>query len=597
MSALDFTARALALRAVAQIRDGGSVIVNGAVADGVTDDRAKLNAFIAEGGHVHFSRADYRLSGPLVVPSNTRIDMARGARLMPGAGAPLMVQVRGSAPTSWVALTSNLNQGMKAFTHTSSGFSVGQWLEFRSNAPIPGPNTAGGTIACVRKIVKKSGSGPFTYTLNKAAMSGYLVADAATCGVATMVENVTIEGLTINSEDYSALIGFGLYLEYCANVRIINPTIIGSKERAGADIVSPDAIKINHGVFDVEIFGADLRHIGWYGISIVGSAEQVRIYGGKAEDARHAVSVVNSSPYGEPIDVLVDGMVANNSTLSAFDTHDTGRDIVFNNCVSIGAGDCGFQLRTPGARVVGGLARGSAQDGFKIVAGATDCVLRSCRAESNGRIGYNLGEHARMIDCDASDHTGPVSGWCAVQIGKGAELRGGLYRRNSTSVIRITSNDPVTIDGLIAPADAAQTVFITAKTTLGGRYNRVSVKNCLLGGYANNSLFLREQATRPAGDLPPVTSGNRVTDGGAGAEWRGEATLVAGTATVATTAVRRMTATNWTEDAISRIDLRRIAPGGTVGNLYVESVTNGASFVIKSSSATDTSKVQWSVEL
>ena len=58
-----------------------------------------------------------------------------------------------------------------------------------------------------------------------------------------------------------------------------------------------------------------------------------------------------------------------------------------------------------------------------------------------------------------------------------------------------------------------------------------------------------------------------------------------------------MTASNWTEDAISRIDLRRIAPGGTVGNLYVESVTNGASFVIKSSSATDTSKVQWSVEL
>ena len=40
MSALDFTARALALRAVAQIRDGGSVIVNGAVADGVTVDGA-----------------------------------------------------------------------------------------------------------------------------------------------------------------------------------------------------------------------------------------------------------------------------------------------------------------------------------------------------------------------------------------------------------------------------------------------------------------------------------------------------------------------------------------------------------------------------
>ena len=595
MSAFDFAARALASRAVVQLRDGGFVRASGAVADGVTDDRADLNAFIANGGHIQFPAADFVLSGPIIVPSDTRIDMARGGRLRPQGQAPAMILITGSAPTDWTALTADVNRGSKAVTHASDAFSVGQWLEFRSDAPIPGPNSAGAKIACLRKIVKKSGSGPFTYTLNKAVLDSYRVADAASCGVAEMVENVTIEGVTINSDDYSDPIGFGLYLAYCANVRIINPTIIGSKERAGADVVSPDAIKINHGCYDVEIFGPDLRHIGWYGISIVGAAEQVRVYGGKAEDTRHAVSVVNSAPYGEPMDVLVDGLVASNSTLSGFDTHDTGRDIVFNNCVSIGSGDCGFQARAPGVRIAGGVARGSVQDGFKVL--AADCFLHGCRAEANGRIAYNLGEHCRLTDCAASDHIGPASGWCAVQIAKGAEVRGGLFRRNAGGVIRVTSGDPVHVEGVIAPADTTQTQFMVARTGLGGRYNRVTVRNCYIPGYADNAIFGRELAARPAGDLPPTTSGNLVTDGGAAAELRGQVTLAAGTATVSTTAVKRVTGTNWTEDVISQVDLRRVTPGGTVGNLYVASVVNGASFVIRSASNTDTSVVQWSVEL
>jgi hypothetical protein len=61
--------------------------------------------------------------------------------------------------------------------------------------------------------------------------------------------------------------------------------------------------------------------------------------------------------------------------------------------------------------------------------------------------------------------------------------------------------------------------------------------------------------------------------------------------------VKRQTGANWTEDVISRVDLRRVSPGGTVGDLYVESVTNATSFVIRSTNPADTSKVQWTVEL
>ena len=596
MSALDFTARALALRASQEVRGGGSAILNGATADGVTDDRAALNAFIAEGGHVHFPAADYKISDSITVPSDTRLDFAAGARLLPGVANATMILVQGSAPAAWVALSSNLAAGSKTWTHTSNAYLVGDWVEFRSNLLVTsGPNATASKIACLRKIVKKTGSGPYTYTLNEQVRDSFNTADSATVGVPAMVENVVLENVTLNEENYSTRIGFGIYLEYCAHVRIINPTIIGSKDKAGADVVSPDGIKVNHGCCDITIHNPTLKHIGWYGISIVGAAEHVRVCGGLAEDTRHAVSCVYGA-YGEPTDILVHGMASANSTLSGFDTHDTGRDIVFSDCLSTGAGDDGFQFRTRNVRAIGCTSIRSTLDGFSDFTGASGHVLVGCVADGDGRMGFNFAGRAELTNCEGRNHTGPLSGYSAIQLQAGGAVQGGKFTGNAGSVFRIY-DAPLLVEGIYAPYDAVQTFFAVAITSLGGRYNQVQFRNCEIPGYAFNTLFARQQSARAAGDLPPITSGNRLTTGGAGAEMRGEATLVAGTVTVTTTAVKRSTGVNWTEDMISRVDLRRVTPGGTVGNLYVESVTNGTSFVIRSSNAADTSKVQWAVEL
>jgi hypothetical protein len=593
MSALDFTARALAVRAAQQVREGGSVLLNGAAGDGQTDDAAALNAFIGNGGHVHFPAAEYRLGGPISVGSNTHLDMARGARLLPWAAYQTMILVTGAAPAAWAALTSNIASGAKTFTHTSNAYAVGQWVEFRSNALVTsGPNLGlSSKIACVRKITKKTGAGPYVYTLNKPVLDAYNTADSAEVGVPTMVENVVLENVTLNAEDYSIQIGFGIYLKYCAHVRIINPTIIGSKDKMGADVVSPDGIKITEGCFDITVENPTLKHIGWYGLSI-SNCEQVRVFGGSVEDARHAVSCVWTD-YGQPVDVVVQGMTASNTTLSGFDTHDTGREIVFENCVSIGAGDDGFQFRTNGVRAIGCTVIGSAVDGFSDASGASGHILVGCKAEKNGRIGYNFTGRAELTSCDAINQAGP--GYAAIQLQAGGVVRGGRFSGNVGGVFRIYPS-PLLVEGIHAPYDPAQTVFAAAISGLGGRYNQVRLRDNYLPGYGNN-LFSRQVAARPAGDLPPITSGNLVTDGSAGAEWSGETTLVAGTATVSTTAVKRLTAANWAEDQISRIDLRRVSPGGTVGDLYIESVTNGVSFVIRSTNAADTSKVRWTVEL
>ena len=592
MSALDFTARALALRATQQIKQGGSVILNGARADGQADDAAALNGFIAHGGFVDFPQGDYRVGTTLEVSSDTHIRMAPGARLLPGTANTTMVSIQGTAPAAWVALTSNIAKGAKTWTHTSGAYSVGQWVEFRSNALCTsGPNAGiGSKIACVRKIVKKTGTGPYTYTLNKGVLDHFNTADSAEVGMPTMVENVILENLTLNRENYTTHISYGIYLRYCANVRIINPTIIGSKDKVGADVVSPDGIKVNYGCFGVEIENPMLKHLGWYGISVAG--EQVRIWGGFAEDVRHAVSIVYT-PYGEPTDVLVNGMTANNTTLSAFDAHDTGRDIVFDNCVANGAGDDGFQFRTNGVRARGCTARGSAVDGFSDGPGATGHVLIGCVADANGRIGYNFTGRAHLTDCDALANTNASGG--AMQLQSGGAVRGGRFTGNG-NVFRIY-DAPLLVEGVHAPADATQTLFATAITGVGGRFNKVQFRNNHIPGYANNALFPRQQAARTAGDLPPITSGNILSDGAAGAEWSGEATLVGGAVTVATTAAKRVTAINWAEDIVCRVDLRRVTPGGTVGDLYVESGTSGTGFGIRSTSAADTSKVRWTVEL
>jgi len=594
MSAFDFTARALALRAARQVTEDGSALLNGAAGDGVTDDAPALNALVARAGEVRLPPARYRIGASIRVPSNAHLKMASGARLLPATANMTMVDIRGAKPDTWEALTANLAKGSRIWTHGSTAYEVGQWVEFRSDAPVPGPNSNGSKIACVRRITGKSGVGPCTYTLSKPVLDDFEVAENAIVGVATVVENVVLENVTLNDEDYSIHIGFGINLEYCAHVRIVNPTIIGSKARNGADVVSWDGIKVNHGCTDIVIENPVLKHLGWYGVDVAAGAEQVRVLGGHAEDCRHAVSVVYA-PHGEPSDLLVQGMTAMATTLSGFDTHDTGRDILFRDCVSIGAGDDGFQFRASNVRAVGCTARESKFDGFSDAGGASGSLLIGCKAIANGRMGYNFAGHAELNECDGLDHsqTGTGGGY-ALMLRGGGTVRGGRFTGN-VAVLRIY-DAPLLVHGIHAPADAKQTQFASAVTASGGRYNLVTLRNNYLPGYGNK-LFMRQLAARPPGDLPPISAGNRLTDGSEGTEWVGEATLVGGTATVSTTAVRRLTSASWLEDLVSRVDLRRVSPGGTIGDIYVESVSDGAGFVIRSTSSTDTSRVKWSVEL
>jgi hypothetical protein len=87
------------------------------------------------------------------------------------------------------------------------------------------------------------------------------------------------------------------------------------------------------------------------------------------------------------------------------------------------------------------------------------------------------------------------------------------------------------------------------------------------------------------GDGSLVFAGRTVVPSGGTAARMGTDVLAAGTVTVTTTAI----------GANSVVLLTIQTPGGTVGSPYVNARTAGTSFVIKSTSASDTSTVGWRI--
>jgi hypothetical protein len=99
--------------------------------------------------------------------------------------------------------------------------------------------------------------------------------------------------------------------------------------------------------------------------------------------------------------------------------------------------------------------------------------------------------------------------------------------------------------------------------------------------------------TRAAGQSGHIADHNDIADvltamqtqlGTLPASWSwSTATLVAGTVTVSSAVVL----------SSSKILVSRMTPGGTLGHLSVPTITSGTSFVISSSSASDTSVVAY----
>ena len=614
--------------------------------DGSTDLSSFINQAIAEKGMIEFPSEDgaalYGVgTGILVQQSNVHLRFQRGAKLFPvGTLSNQMIDIRGAAPTSWVSLASDAYaRSCVVETATDPGWQVGDWLELRSDKVIDStPNYLSDKVGDCIRIARKErpgGAGNWFFMLDTPLNDNFLVADNAVAGKATVLENIVIEDAQFNTETSGTTMNMAIRAEYCAGLKIIRPRAFRSKVPFGNDRVLGDYIKLINCI-GVHIEDPCMTHGGYYGLSVLGFTRQLRSFGGTMTDVRHAVSTVQLSQnaigspsrvqgYGQPFDILVQGMTALNTTLSSFDTHDTGLNVRYVDCVSVGAGDDGFQFRSPGVRAVNCVAYGAYHDGFSGTAmdnevgspytGAEDCELINCRALLNGRLGANF-RYSRVIirggeysfngstRCRPLAFTGlntssgapiiPPANQGTVKDGAGGILvNGGIIDGpriegnagtggvNGTAIaygdaLTVPYGTSLMVSGVDAPGGATQTKFLRLATsladfglvTLGGR-NQIN-------GYA--TLFDNGGAQD---NIAPVTLGGNFL-GTSGPLRKGRVTLNGGEAFVPNTNVRNSAATAAVEAVLSEIQLKRVTADGVPGALYVREILDGVGFTISS---------------
>ncbi|WP_330349698.1 glycosyl hydrolase family 28-related protein [Streptomyces sp. NBC_00582] len=246
-------------------------------------------------------------------------------------------------------------------------------------------------------------------------------------------------------------------------------------------------------------------------------------------------------------------------------------------------GGIGFHLRAPQDTVLGGAsttligcsAEGNVTAGFWLD-GMSYTNLTGCAAQGSPS-GYRLDTctSVTLTSCGAEQCTTSL----IVYGGKGTTVNGFVSEASDgTSVWVTNAATGVVLVGVaeVLPVAAATACLRTDTGTIVTVLGLTAVRANALSGTVNRL---------DAGDGALVVAGKTVVPSGGTAARMGTAVMAAGTVTVNTTAIA----------ASSVVQLTIQTPGGTVGSPYVNARTAGTSFVIKSTSASDTSTVGWRI--
>ncbi len=562
-----------------------------------------INTYLASGlTNIHFNAA-ITPTGTLSVKSNSYITFTGLGEVDAPATLVQGFTLAGAAPSTWYSLAVDSLAGGYQITLTTDVFSVGDWVEIRSEKLVPGANNQGVKQAQLRKVAKRDVSGSnYIYSLDRVLEYSFLVTDTAVCGKATVLENIVLERPRLNNINYTNPFGIGINCSYVSNLRIINPIVIGSKDKffieddAGTGVAGRSAIKLTNcrgAIVDAPV----CHHQGWYGVEVLGCSENVRISDGNFNDCRHGVSVNWSLSYGEPNTVIVERCVSSNATKAGFDTHDVGRNIIFVDCKAIKSQGDGFQYRARNVRYVRCYSAYHASNGFDGAVGATGSIFEHCVAEYNVESGFNIAfEPGTLINCRSYGNKSGVGTM-------GGEITGGSLEGNSLAAIdygtglsNTAAQSKLKVSGVKMPySDGTSSLAQPRAIYFRGAKSidpiMAFITDCDMTGYGNNWALLSSYTVQPS---LPIMNGNILDSTGI----TGVATLSAGTITVNTTSARKRDTTNVNElPTVSKIKLTRLSyqTSTPLGDIYVSGITNVTSFTITSTSSTDVSKVLWEI--
>lgn len=552
-----------------------------------------INTFLSKGNVRLLFDNSWTQTSSLVLKSNTTIKMLPGVLLTPGTTPIQSITAIGTLNTSaTTTLSADAPVGANQIVVTNPlSFNVGDWIELRSEALVEGPNAQGVKQAHMRQITKIDTN---TLYLDKAISYIFKVSDNSMIYKLNIVENITVDGVNLNNINYTNQYTIGMNFVYGNNISVINSTVFGSKDKYTGDVDGRSAIKFNS-CRNVLCEKSGAHHQGWYGVEVLGYSEDVTVRKGYFDDCRHAISINWSAPYGEPNGCLIDDCTSSTSRLSSFDTHDVGKNLVFQNCRAYKSGDDGYQIRALNVKYINCISENAAADGFGQGDGAMGTRIINCKASYSVRNGFSLvWEGGNLENCEAINNQ---YGY-AILGGRLLNCRG---IDNTSAVVDCGSNaDPANqytlyIDNCDFPASAIQTRCFYFRGSNNIRPELVTIKNCNLAGYGNFWYLLGGYSTQP---LPPMLENNTLDTNTVANPTSGIATLVGGTITINTTAVRLAVASTASSlKFVSNIKIKRLLKSSTVGGLYVDSIVNGTSFTVKSDNASDASTFYWEISL
>jgi parallel beta-helix repeat protein len=457
--------------------------------------------------------------------------------------------------------------------------------------------TAQVTIPTGTRVTQKNGS---TITANVSEIA--LLID-------TSATNVDIDGLIIagtHSRSISTAFSSG-----CSNIRVRNCVISGAT-LAGAgytsgifmDGVSNVWIENNR----VKDCGAGIAS-GYGGITFYVSANTyLHIKGNRVESAVALFGIAcfatsfseitgnivsgmktgagNNNGYGIMVydnagSITNDNVISNNVVAS---TEGTGIYVVDANRVTISNNVCKFNglVQTDATLPVGGIA-----------VNGPNCSKITVTGNSIGNCGKDGVVVSAVSTCTISGNS------IANSAQHGVHLRGADYN------ISVTANTVIgcTGRGIFDDVTAKTNVSITGNSVYGCTSSGIEIngstqstisantsKNNSLYGlvangdnnvYTNNVLIGNTTGSWTGTLTTSVKRGNKYSSGAS----QGAVTLVAGAATVSTAEIQ----------STDIVLLSRGAIGGTMGVLAARSLTTGVSFLIDSTSGTDTGQVFWEI--
>ncbi|WP_054704777.1 hypothetical protein [Bacillus sp. JCM 19041] len=570
------------------------VRVDGHDQSAITEASNRLKSLDAK-SILHFDDGIY-VGSELDLPSNCKVSFAPGAKFIPNDDKP-MLTLSGASPTSYVALSTNAMRGSTQVVLSNvTGLKAGDWLYLRSNTVLTGINRYNTPTSELRKIEKINVSSR-TVTINEGLYYDFLTSDRAEAGKADVRENIDIIGFQAGQYGFTQKMFRGIALRFTAHVRIIAPKITGSRDVNGEDMAARDGINIQNS-YRVTIRDGDFNNIGWYGIGYSGATQHLLVENCQFEKCRHSTSAIwTTDGYGEPHQCDFKDLTSNASTLSAFDCHDTGKDINYYNCKAYDSGDSGFLIRTSGVvRLINCWAQRSVFDGVKVVSShPTDAnrqinkvIISGGKYTTNERLGIN--SDARICDISNVEFQGNKYRAISTQggtikncrfennqqgLGGSGQIGHGFGNFNTSPLVIETNEFFYPGNGVILVASGTQPV----------PFDKVLLRNNDYRGFTDVLYSTGNNAVKPR------SYGNHF--GNFYSNSSGEAKLQNGEVTITSPAIRIWAATSY-RGVVPQVDFKRIQPLGTLGALFVSKVEDG-SMTIKSTSSNDVSVIHWAI--